>query len=371
MSVVNLNFSKSAKIKVSHYNQPTLVAYLLQRSNEMESEGRWGTARNYLKTARSLNTFIEQSPLEKNGKATDHRLGKLDSYLLLKYQHWLFTRGVKRNTVSFYMRVIRAAFNHAMRYGKITGHNGDIYWQWSDLTCSCLSGKGRVSNHISNSRNLFSQIYTGIDKTSKRAVREETIYKLSKLDLRHSRPLQLTRDLFIFSYCARGISFIDLVFLKKSNISNGILSYSRRKTGQRLTIAIEPCMQRILDKYMQAHKKKEGEVPTATMAKEYIFPIITAIDEKEAYRQYQTALGYYNRKLKQLSGLMGGDIKLSSYSARHSWATTARDHNIPISVISAGMGHTSERTTQIYLQQLEGSIIDKANRNLLRRLNFK
>lgn len=370
MSVVNLNFSKSGKVKVNHSRQPKLVAYLLQRSNELEIEGRWGTARNYLKTARSLNTFMEQSTLVKNGKATDPPLGKLDSYLLLKYQHWLFKRGVKRNTVSFYMRIIRAAFNHALRCGEITGQTGDIYWQWADLPCNYLSGRGRVSNHISNSRNLFSQIYTGIDKTSKRAVREDTIYKLSILDLTHSRRLQLTRDLFIFSYCARGISFIDLAFLKKSNVTNGTLSYSRRKTGQRLTIAIEPCMQKILDKYIHVHKKEELSA-AGTAAREYIFPIITTMDEKEAYRQYQTALGYYNRKLKQLSGLVGGDnIKLSSYSARHSWATTARDHNIPISVISAGMGHTSERTTQIYLKQLEESIVDKANRNLLRRLNI-
>lgn len=80
--------------------------------------------------------------------------------------------------------------------------------------------------------------------------------------------------------------------------------------------------------------------------------------------QYQTALNYYNRQLKRLSALLGLDCSLSSYTARHSWATAARNHDIPISVISAGMGHTSERTTQIYLSLLENSVIDRANRQI-------
>ena len=110
-------------------------------------------------------------------------------------------------------------------------------------------------------------------------------------------------------------------------------------------------MQRIIDKY-------------ECCSSVYVLPVLRAEDAAEAFAQYQTALNYYNRQLKVLSGLLELDYGLSSYTARHSWATAARNHNIPISVISAGMGHTSERTTQIYLSLLENSVIDTANRQL-------
>ena len=87
-----------------------------------------------------------------------------------------------------------------------------------------------------------------------------------------------------------------------------------------------------------------------------------------AFSQYQTALGYYNKLLKRLSKILDLDISLSSYTARHSWATAARNHNVPISVISAGMGHTTEKTTQIYLASLESSVIDQANQSILSAL---
>ncbi|MFR7608311.1 tyrosine-type recombinase/integrase [Odoribacter laneus] len=97
----------------------------------------------------------------------------------------------------------------------------------------------------------------------------------------------------------------------------------------------------------------------------YIFPVITATNQEEVYKQYRIELNYHNRKLKRLGEELGGNLSLSSYTARHTWATIARKHNIPISVISAGMGHTSEKTTRIYLASLENSVMDKANRGIL------
>ena len=82
----------------------------------------------------------------------------------------------------------------------------------------------------------------------------------------------------------------------------------------------------------------------------------------------QTALGYYNRRLKRLAELLGLEMPLSSYTSRHTWATTARNHNVPLSIISAGMGHASEKTTQIYLASLESSVVDQANRSIIASL---
>lgn len=353
MSVINLDFSKASKGEKSPLKTPTLIAYILERSHQMEMHGHLGTARNYQKTANSITAFLKYKSNDKRYKSLDPPLFKLSTDLLIEYQYWLQEKNVKRNSISFYMRNIRAAYNHAVRNNQIIVSNN-------------------IGHYTANlPYNIFSHVYTGIDKTYKKAVKEEIVHKLLDLDLSNSSSLQFARDIFIFSYCARGISFIDLAFLKRKNITNGTLHYSRRKTGQQLSIAIEPCMQKILDKYISQKEKiqRDSSTPDNTI-NEYIFPIISLPNEKDAYRQYQTALGYYNRKLKELSGLIGGNIKLSSYSARHTWATVARNHNIPISVISAGMGHTSERTTQIYLQQLEDNIIDKANRRLLSGLNI-
>jgi integrase len=145
------------------------------------------------------------------------------------------------------------------------------------------------------------------------------------------------------------MAFVDIAYLKMANLHNGTLTYTRRKTGQLLTIRVEPCIQRIIDRYAQP------DTP-------YLFPIITSTDPDVAYRQYQAALNRHNRLLGRLSEMLGCGCKLTSYTSRHSWATAARNHNVPISVISQGMGHTSEQTTRIYLTMLENSVIDEANK---------
>ena len=89
------------------------------------------------------------------------------------------------------------------------------------------------------------------------------------------------------------------------------------------------------------------------------------IDLHEAYKQYKFALNTHNRLLGKLSELVNCDCKITSYTSRHSWATAARNHNVPISVISQGMGHTSLLTTQIYLSMLENSVIDDANKEII------
>ena len=113
----------------------------------------------------------------------------------------------------------------------------------------------------------------------------------------------------------------------------------------------------LLDKQAMADK----DIP-------YVFPILTSTDTKEAYEEYQVAINNHNRLLRRLSKMLPVGCKLTSYTSRHSWATAARNHNVPISVISAGMGHTSEQTTQIYLTMLENSVIDDANLGLIRSL---
>ena len=203
----------------------------------------------------------------------------------------------------------------------------------------------------------FQHVYTGIDKTAKRSVGEEMVIRLKELDLSGNPGLCLARDLFLFSYCTRGMSFVDIAYLRQKNIRNGYICYTRRKTGQRLSVRIEPGVQEIIDRY---HTSSSGS--------SYLFPILRSEDEKISYTQYQTGLRYYNKQLKKLALLLGEDLILTSYTSRHTWASTARKHNVPVAVISDGMGHTSEKTTLIYLSSIDTSAIDRANEELVSSL---
>lgn len=150
------------------------------------------------------------------------------------------------------------------------------------------------------------------------------------------------------------MSFIDMAFLKKNDLRNGYVTYRRRKTGQKLVIEWTKEMQAIRDKY-----------PENTS--EYLLPIIKTptANERSAYRNVGYAI---NQNLKKIAAKIGVTIPLTLYVARHSWASAAKAKGIPLSVISEGIGHDSESTTQIYLASLDTSAIDKANALILKSL---
>ena len=293
--------------------------FIEEQIKQLREEHRFGTANNYEKTKRSLESFL------RNKKLT---FTNFNEQLITDYNTYLISKGLMRNSISFYMRNLRAIYNKA------------------------------VKQKIVRKKDLFLEVYTGIDRTRKRAVDEELISKLYNLKLDNNDSLSFTRDIFIFSYCMRGMSFVDIAYLKKTDIRNGVISYCRRKTGQLMNVRIESCMQYIINRYMDENS-------------EYIFPIIKNDDKGEAYKQYRSAINIYNRNLGVLSDMIGSGCKLSSYTARHSWATAARKHDVPISVISAGMGHSSETTTQIYLKSIEDDVVDRVNAEIINKLRIK
>lgn len=296
-----------------------VTAFMREQIAQLTADNRLGTARNYTRTLRSFSGFLGGGELP---------FAAFTERLVEEYNAYLLRRGVVRNTVSFYMRILRSVYNKAVR------------------------------RRLAEPASPFGGVYTGVDRTRKRAIDERLIARLKSLDLPVSGALPLARDLFVFSYCMRGMAFVDMAFLRKKDMRDGAIHYMRRKTGQRMTVHLEPCMREIIGRYAP----RTRDTP-------YLFPVLTAEDPARAYAQYQVALNYYNRLLKKLASLLGLDSGLSSYTSRHSWATAARNHNVPLPVISAGMGHTSERTTQIYLSALETSVIDSANRKILASLN--
>ena len=302
---------------VNRYKSPQsyilVLDYMRTQVEQLRATNRLGTAKNYEKTMCCFGEFLGDVRLP---------LSALTEQVITDYNSFLIQRGLVRNSVSFYMRVLRTIYNKAVRQKLI------------------------------EQRHPFTEVYTGIDRTRKRAVSESIIAQLHRLELEVGTPLSLCRDMFIFSYCTRGMAFVDIAYLKKANLQNGMICYTRRKTGQLLSIRIELSIQRIIDRYADSNSP-------------YVFPILTSLDAVETYEQYQVALNTHNRLLGRLSEMLGCGCKLTSYTSRHSWATAARNHNVPISIISLGMGHTSEQTTQIYLTMLENSVIDDANKGII------
>ena len=171
--------------------------------------------------------------------------------------------------------------------------------------------------------------------------------QIKDLDLTLNPAMDFARDMFMFSFYTRGMSFIDMAYLKHTDLRNGILSYRRKKTNQQLFIRWEKPMQDIINKYDSTDSI-------------FILPIIKRKD-MDYRRQYINAAHFINQKLKKLGEQLNLSISLTSYVARHTWASIAKSKNISMSIISEAMGHDSESTTRIYLASLDSSIIDKAN----------
>ena len=281
----------------------------------LKQMGKIRTAENYSCTLKSFMQFRGDR---------DILLSEIDSDLMQLYEAYLHGKGAVRNTSSFYMRILRAVYNRALE------------------------------KELMEQRNPFRHVYTGVDKTVKRAVPLSAIKRMKNLDLSLQPNLEFARDMFLFSFYTRGMSFIDMAHLKKKDLQNGFLSYRRRKTGQQLVIKWEKCMQEIVNK---CHTWDRNP---------YLLPILNFPNESR--KQYKYAQSRINVHLKEIANMIGVSIPLSMYVARHSWASIAKSKNIPISVISEGMGHDSELTTQIYLASLDNTIVDNANAQILKCL---
>ena len=292
----------------------SLFIYMEELVVQYRSYGQIRTSETYLTTLNSFKRFRMN---------VDVVLEEINSELLLSYEYYLKVKGVSPNTISFYMHRLRAVYNRAVEQGLI------------------------------EQRFPFRKVKTSIEKTAKRAIPIKYIRKLKSLDLRHSPSLAFARDMFLFSFYTRGMSFIDIAYLHKKDLRNNVLTYRRKKTGQKLHIHWEMCMQEIVDLY---HADDDMQ---------FMFSIIDN-PQKDYRRQYQNALTRINRNLKKLGEEIGLDVPLTMYVARHSWATTAHYEGVPLAVISEGMGHDNEKTTQVYLASIENSVVDEANRKIIK-----
>ncbi|MQN60722.1 tyrosine-type recombinase/integrase [Segatella copri] len=294
----------------------------------LQKNGQYRTSLHYRATLNSFKRYRDNK---------DIALSEIDAEVMHSYEAYLHhTAKVCRNTSSFYLRILRATYNKAVAKG------------------------------LTPQQYPFSDTYTGIAPTRKRAIPTESVSQIKRLEsVKDLTPKEeMARDTFLMSFYLRGISFIDLAHLRKSDLKDGYLHYTRSKTRQRLTIRWEKEMQELLEKYQ-----------AQTASSPYLFPFLVddgnksqdkTIDKKKGtvrlYRNAEARISYHLRKLGAKIGIKG---KLTLYVARHSWATAARDNHISISVISEALGHHSVTTTQIYLRSIKSSEVDDANARIL------
>ena len=292
-----------------------LLDAIRNRASKFQLNEHFATAQNYLSTARSFNQYIQ---------LRDSAHAQFNAGTVHDYSRYLVTdRKVLRNTQSFYLRFLRATFTA-----------------------------------IGGNPQLFSNAFTKVEPTRKRALPASVIKKLDSLQLKGR--YAMWRDMFLFSFAARGMAFVDMAYLRHSDIRSGYITYRRHKTGRPMMVKLEPCIQQIINRWSQKNS-------------DYVFPIIKTTGAK-GFAEYQSALSAYNKALRTIAVRAGltksGLTTLSSYTARHTWATQAYHAGVPVSVISEGMGHSTEQVTRIYLAQLSPTLIDQYNRTLLHSIGF-
>lgn len=275
------------------------------------------TIDNYLTALRSFTAFTGDSLL----------IGEIDQQLMEHYQQHLKSKGICLNTISCYMRSLRTIYN------KVT-----------------------AKKKMKAKENPFATVFMGKTKTQKRSITDEDILRIQQLVLPPHTYLKLCQDTLLFSLYALGMPFVDIAYLQRSQISDGIILYYRHKTKQPVHVHIEPCMQEIIDRYYNPKSK-------------YVFPFVTSENKIKATRQYLTNLGRYNRTLKRIADMAGVSANITSYTMRHTWASFAFRNNIDLPIISKALGHTNTNTTITYIREIDDAPIAEANRKLLAKLN--
>lgn len=293
----------------------SLVKYWHNYIVSLTNDGRIGMANAQKYTLNSILSFTDTSNI---------RLSKIDSTFVQKYQRYLQSKQVSHNTISYYMRNLKSLLRKAS----------------NDLD---------IDKSIVNS---FEGIRTNPQKTVKRALSRDKLKELLQLREKSLPDIAFSIDLFMYSFYTRGMAFVDIAFLSKDNIVGETICYTRKKTKQYLQIGINSSIKEILDRYIGVSH--------------YIFPLIESLDPVIAYHQYRSSLRRINKSLKLVSEQLGLVNSLTTYVARHSWATQAKERGFPISVISEGLGHTSEKITQIYLKEFEQNVLDKANDEIIK-----
>lgn len=304
---------------------PTLLSFLQHDAQRLLAEGHTASAAHLCATRASLDHFLNHHDLP---------LASIPAQLPADYEGWLrSSRCVARNTSSFYLRQLRAALVRAAEQG------------------FCPDPRPR-----------FNTTYTGTDRTPKRAITTAQLRLLCRLTLPLHSPEALARDCFVLSFLTRGMAFVDLALLTSRNLHGSTLHYARSKTGQQLSIEWLPEMSQIVQRH---HVHGTPYLLPLLHADTSAQPSAPSALPPNIYTALCSRLRFVNRHLARLAPQAHIEAPLTMYVARHTWASLAHEQGISLALISQCMGHSSLRTTQIYLRQLTAAHLDQANRQVL------
>ena len=310
--------------KKSKQSNCSLKDFFQQQVERMESIGKIGTASKY----RFCLVLLSQCA------SVDISFDKIDMNYLRDFETFLIQKGNTSNSIATKFSVFKAVYNRAIENEIFTPNNNPFI-------------KFKVGRYWKPTR--------------KRAISKEDIIKLKDLILPENSLtpyLDFARDIFLFSYYTAGINFKDIATLQFCNIENGRVYYSRHKTSKEMSSTLMPETLRIIEKYSNHEHTEE----------DYIFPILDRrihVTEQQIYNRIHKVLTKVNRNLKELSTMIGLKTPITTYVARHTFATVLKRSGVNIAIISESLGHSDLSTTQIYLDSFENSQIDEAMKNLL------
>ena len=278
--------------------------------NRLRKEGRYSTAHVYKNALYSFSKFCGTLNMSFR-QVTKERLRR--------YGQYLYECGLKPNTISTYMRMLRSIYNRGVEAGS--------------------------APYVPR---LFHDVYTGVDVRQKKALPAGELHRLLYEDPKSER-LRRTQTIaaLMFQFC--GMSFADLAHLEKSALDQSVLRYNRIKTKTPMSVEVLDTARGMINQ-LRSNQEPIPDCP------DYLFDILCGNKKRKderAYREYQSALRRFNNCLKDLARALRLNSPVSSYTLRHSWATTAKYRGVPIEMISESLGHKSIKTTQIYLKGFE------------------
>ena len=281
---------------------------------KLRVDGRYSTAKSYQDALNSFKCFCGMEAIP---------YAYINRNRLLCYQSWLLDKGRSLNTVSTYMRRIRHIYNLAVE-----------------------------ANEAPFVPNLFKDVFTGVESKRKKALPLDCLRSLMGTP-RVEPEMRRTQLCFCLMFSFSGMAFVDFAHLRKENVKDGVLSYHRQKSGSFIRVEIPADVRLLLDELAVCTDKDSP----------YLFPFLSGKKTGEAaYAEYNGALLRFNRDSRSLAETCGVGEPVTSYTIRHSFATTLKEQDVPIEMISELLGHTSIKTTQIYLKSFSLERLSAVNR---------
>jgi integrase/recombinase XerD len=304
-----LSFQVIKQLILQKSAETLTLQYILLIIKDLEDAKKFGNAKVYTTLLRSISDFVSKK---------EFPLNQINYKWLKKYEIWYLSKGNSINGLGIKLRTLRAVINQAIKTEKLTQ---DMY--------------------------AFKDYPIKHEETRKRAISREDLIKILHFEPRTQRQTR-AKDYFLISFYLMGASFVDIAMLKIKNIIQDRIEYKRQKTGKLHSIPLSRPLIEIIDKY------KNGKSENA-----FILNVVKSHDPKIQLKNISDELRRYNKSLKEIGKLCEIESSISSYVARHSYATNAKKLGVPVSVISESLGHTTEKTTQIYLDSFENDVVDK------------